>query len=68
MLELKRTVNDPAKIDTDASRALDLAFDHKELVNFTARKEDASTGFKIKSTTEKLHINSEQMISLDAKN
>ena len=43
MLELKRTVNDPAKIDTDASRALDLAFDHRDLVNLPGLKEGSGT-------------------------
>lgn len=70
MLELKRTVNDPAKIDTDASRALSLPFDHKDLVNLPILKDDSGTGtgIKNKSTKERLKINSEQMISLDEKN
>lgn len=31
MLELKRSLNDPQKIETDVSRALDLAFNNKDL-------------------------------------
>ena len=80
MLELKRTINDPQKIDTDASRALDLAFDHKDIVNLTALKEEepqgTGTGSGIESNTgtkkapvrDRLKINSEQMISLEEKN
>ena len=30
MLEQKRSLNDPQKIETDVSRALDLAFDNKD--------------------------------------
>ena len=59
MLELKRNVNDPVKIDTDVSRALDLAFDNKELVNLPAMKETSETGTKNKSNTEKLKLNTE---------
>ena len=31
MMEQKRTINDPKKIETEVSRALDLAFDNKDL-------------------------------------
>ena len=31
MLELKRSLNDPQKMETDVSRALDLAFNNKDL-------------------------------------
>ena len=31
MMEQKRTINDPQKIETEVSRALDLAFDNKDL-------------------------------------
>ena len=72
MLEQKRTLNDPEKLETDANRALDLAFDHKNLNNLL--KDDSHTnnilptGAAIKRDKNHLKINSEVQISLDEKN
>lgn len=43
MLEQKRSLNDPQKIETDISRALDLAFDNKDLAILSTLKEADST-------------------------
>ena len=79
MLDMKRTMNDPHKVENDVSRALDFAFDCKNLANLGAIKDDSlahikavmltSQGYKDANQDKaKLKINSEQIISLDEKN
>lgn len=81
---MKRTMNDPHKVENDVSRALDFAFDYKNLGNLGAIKEDSLSQIKAGMLTShgynddnvvkrddnkaKLKINSEQIISLDEKN
>ena len=73
MLEQKRSLNDPQKIETDISRALDLAFDNKDLAILSTLKEADSTEpicrdgtLSIKKDKEfKLKLNSKHQISLE---
>ena len=67
MLELKRSMNDPQRIDTDVSRALGLAFDHRDLSGLVAQRDSSQSG-QNRSRKERLKINSEQQISLEEKN
>jgi len=41
MLEQKRTLNDPSKAETDANKALDLAFDNKEFAAIRTLKDES---------------------------
>ena len=75
MLEQKRSLNDPQKIETDISRALDLAFDNKDLAVLSTLKEAESIepvyggGGGITSVKRekefKLKLNSKHQISLE---
>ena len=62
LIEQKQTLKDPAKLDANVSRAIDLAFDNKELASISGDLSHSQNEGKEK---HRLKINSRQVITLE---
>ena len=62
LIEQKKTLKDPAKLDANVSRAIDLAFDNKELASISG---ELSQSINEEKEKHRLKINSRQVITLE---